>query len=106
EMVKAGLQAPVREDIRSEIWVKLWGNLSFNPISALTGEGVSDLLRAASAALVISHRIHDVNLPRHDGQRLAWLHAHGEVLTSDEKGDELALSVRLSDKDWGRFQAL
>ncbi|AZO31683.1 2-dehydropantoate 2-reductase [Mesorhizobium sp. M1B.F.Ca.ET.045.04.1.1] len=36
EMVKAGLQAPVREDIRSEIWVKLWGNLSFNPISALT----------------------------------------------------------------------
>lgn len=55
---------------------------------------------------MISHRIHDVNLPRHDGQRLAWLHAHGEVLTSDEKGDELALSVRLSDKDWGRFQAL
>lgn len=37
EMVKAGLQAPVRDDIRSEIWVKLWGNLSFNPISALTG---------------------------------------------------------------------
>ncbi|RWX63042.1 2-dehydropantoate 2-reductase, partial [Mesorhizobium sp. M4B.F.Ca.ET.089.01.1.1] len=30
EMVKAGLQAPVREDIRSEIWIKLWGNLSFN----------------------------------------------------------------------------
>ena len=37
EMVAAGLQAPVRDDIRSEIWVKLWGNLSFNPISALTG---------------------------------------------------------------------
>lgn len=37
EMIAAGLQAPVREDIRSEIWVKLWGNLCFNPISALTG---------------------------------------------------------------------
>jgi 2-dehydropantoate 2-reductase len=37
EMVAAGLQVPVREDIRNEIWVKLWGNLSFNPISALTG---------------------------------------------------------------------
>ncbi|RWO13427.1 MAG: 2-dehydropantoate 2-reductase [Mesorhizobium sp.] len=37
EMVAAGLPAPVRDDIRSEIWVKLWGNLSFNPISALTG---------------------------------------------------------------------
>ena len=28
--------APIARDIRSELWVKLWGNLSFNPISALT----------------------------------------------------------------------
>ena len=34
---EAGLKAPVRPKIRDEIWVKLWGNLSFNPISALTG---------------------------------------------------------------------
>jgi len=33
---KAGLKAPVRPRLRDEIWVKLWGNLSFNPISALT----------------------------------------------------------------------
>ena len=32
----ARLKAPVRPKIRDEIWVKLWGNLSFNPISALT----------------------------------------------------------------------
>jgi 2-dehydropantoate 2-reductase len=32
----AGLRAPVRPRIRDELWVKLWGNLSFNPISALT----------------------------------------------------------------------
>ncbi|WP_322511928.1 2-dehydropantoate 2-reductase [Chloroflexus sp.] len=32
----AGLRAPVKTDIRNEIWLKLWGNLSFNPISALT----------------------------------------------------------------------
>lgn len=32
----AGLRAPVTTDIRSEIWLKVWGNLSFNPISALT----------------------------------------------------------------------
>lgn len=32
----AGLKAPVRKKLRDEIWVKLWGNLSFNPISALT----------------------------------------------------------------------
>jgi len=33
---QAGLKSPVRPKIRDEIWVKLWGNLSFNPISALT----------------------------------------------------------------------
>lgn len=35
-LAAAGLRAPVRPRIRDEIWVKLWGNLSFNPISALT----------------------------------------------------------------------
>jgi len=35
-MGAAGLRAPVRPDIRNELWLKLWGNLSFNPISALT----------------------------------------------------------------------
>lgn len=35
-MGTAGLRAPVRPDIRNELWLKLWGNLSFNPISALT----------------------------------------------------------------------
>jgi 2-dehydropantoate 2-reductase len=34
--VRAGLKAPVLEDIRSEIWLKLWGNMTFNPISALS----------------------------------------------------------------------
>ncbi len=33
----AGFSAPVRPRIRDEIWLKLWGNLSFNPVSALTG---------------------------------------------------------------------
>lgn len=36
-LVEAGLKAPIRPRIRDEIWIKLWGNLSFNPISALTG---------------------------------------------------------------------
>lgn len=35
-LTSAGLKAPVRPRLRDEIWVKLWGNLSFNPISALT----------------------------------------------------------------------
>lgn len=35
-LIGAGLKAPIRPRIRDEIWVKLWGNLAFNPISALT----------------------------------------------------------------------
>ena len=39
----AGFKAPVSNDIRSEIWLKLWGNLSFNPISALTHSTLEDI---------------------------------------------------------------
>jgi 2-dehydropantoate 2-reductase len=39
----AGFKAPVINDIRSEIWLKLWGNLSFNPISALTHATLEDI---------------------------------------------------------------
>ena len=35
-LIGAGFKSPVRSEIRNEIWVKLWGNLCFNPISALT----------------------------------------------------------------------
>ncbi len=36
-LIAAGLKAPVRPQIRDDIWIKLWGNLSLNPLSALTG---------------------------------------------------------------------
>lgn len=37
-MTDAGFKSPILEDIRAEIWLKLWGNMTFNPISALTHE--------------------------------------------------------------------
>lgn len=42
---KAGFKAPVAGDIRAEIWTKLWGNMSFNPISALTHATLEDICR-------------------------------------------------------------
>jgi len=55
--VTAGLKAPVRPRIRDEIWVKLWGNLCFNPLSALTGSTLDRLatrhdLRALCRAMM------------------------------------------------------
>ena len=42
-LTQAGFKAPVLPDIRAEIWLKLWGNLAFNPISALTRATLVDI---------------------------------------------------------------
>jgi 2-dehydropantoate 2-reductase len=54
---KGGLQAPVLSDIRAEIWLKLWGNLTFNPISALSRATLAGICqyppsRAIAAAMM------------------------------------------------------
>jgi len=41
--IRAGFKAPILDDIRAEIWLKLWGNLTFNPISALTRSTLIDI---------------------------------------------------------------
>jgi 2-dehydropantoate 2-reductase len=46
-MIKAGLRAPVRLSIRDNLWVKLWGNLSFNMICALTMSGLEIVIANA-----------------------------------------------------------
>ncbi|PWT74581.1 MAG: oxidoreductase [Proteobacteria bacterium] len=56
-LIRAGFKTPVSSDIRSEIWLKLWGNLSFNPISALTHATLVDicqfpLTRSLAAAMM------------------------------------------------------
>jgi 2-dehydropantoate 2-reductase len=43
--IRGGLQAPILNDIRAEIWLKLWGNLTFNPISALSRATLADICR-------------------------------------------------------------
>lgn len=49
---EAGFKAPVKARIRDEIWVKLWGNVAFNPISALTGATLETICaRADTRAL-------------------------------------------------------
>lgn len=57
-LIQAGLKAPVRPRIRDELWVKLWGNLAFNPLSALTGATLDRLvgesgLRAACRTMMV-----------------------------------------------------
>ena len=51
-LVAGGLEAPIRHDIRNEIWLKLWGNLCLNPISALT-HATLDLITSDPATRAI-----------------------------------------------------
>jgi 2-dehydropantoate 2-reductase len=55
--IRAGLKAPVLDDIRAEIWLKLWGNMTFNPISALSRATLAGICqyppsRALAAAMM------------------------------------------------------
>jgi 2-dehydropantoate 2-reductase len=55
--IRGGMQSPVVSDIRSEIWLKLWGNLTFNPISALSRATLAGICqyppsRAIAAAMM------------------------------------------------------
>ncbi len=53
-LIAANLKAPVRPRIRDEIWIKLWGNLSFNPISALTSATLEEIAGDADTRAVVS----------------------------------------------------
>jgi len=83
----AGFDAPVREDIRWNVWLKLWGNVCFNPISALTLATLDRIttepgLRAVCQAMMAEARLvgeaHGVQIPPEMGERL--LAATGSVI--------------------------
>lgn len=80
-------------------------------VSSLTGEGCESLLEMLGRELTADAKVHSITLPAADGQRLAFLHARGEVLESTDAGEgvdgpQIRLSVRLSPRELGRFSAL
>ena len=72
--------------------------------SALTGEGVDDLIRAIDARLTAARRIVEVRVPYADGATLAWLYSHGEVLEHADDDGEARLRVGLTPADAGRLE--
>lgn len=78
-------------------------------LSAQTGEGIETLLDTVDALLTADARVHEITLAAGEGQKLAWLHAHGEVLSQEEVAGEqpgYRLSVRLTEREFGRFSTL
>lgn len=80
-------------------------------LSAVTGEGVARL--EAELARLLSGGAKEVSflLPVSDGRRIAWLHAHGDVLADEDAGEgeggpQRRLTVRLNPKELGQFSGL
>ncbi|KUR77885.1 GTPase HflX [Novosphingobium sp. Fuku2-ISO-50] len=81
------------------------------PISAVTGEGVDVLLERLGALLTGEAQTLELTIPMGEGQKLAWLHAHGEILsehdTEDAQGHPASrIRVRLTPRELGRFSSL
>ena len=80
-------------------------------LSALTGDGVNEVLERIAAMLTVEAKVLQIELPVSDGRRIAWLHAHGEVLEDEEAVEGQSeplrrISVRLNPKQWGQFEQL
>ena len=90
-LIAAGLKAPVTTRIRHEIWVKLLGNASFNPVSALTGCTLAQMARDPDLSKLVRDIMMEVEavgtrigleLPVSIEQRIAGAGKVGEHKTS------------------------
>ena len=74
-------------------------------ISARTGQGLDNLRVQMAERLRHDESVRDIVLPAGAGERLAWLHARGEIIEQAFDGDEIRVKVRLSNENMARFQA-
>ena len=90
-LIESGLRCPITARIRHEIWVKILGNVAFNPISALTGAtlaamardpGVNALVRSIMAEVEAVAKKLGLDLPISIEQRIAGAEKVGEHKTS------------------------
>jgi GTP-binding protein HflX len=74
-------------------------------VSAVTGEGLPDLLsRVAALVDPDAERVFDLALG--DGEGIAWLYQHGRVVSRAEHDDHVSITAKLSDQAMGRFEQM
>ncbi|SLN25919.1 2-dehydropantoate 2-reductase [Oceanibacterium hippocampi] len=103
-MVGAGLKSPVRTDLRNELWMKLWGNLSFNPVSVLTMQTLAGMARDPETRAVIAAMMSEskavgealgIRFAMSVDKRIATAEAVGEHKTSMMQDLELGRPMEL-----------
>ena len=75
-------------------------------VSALTGWNVEELRTSIARRLDAGDETRRLKVSAGDGNRLAWLHARGNVLDQRMEGETMHLAVRLSPANWARYEAL
>jgi len=73
-------------------------------LSALTGDGVDELLAELDRRLGTHREVLDVSLSLADGASISWLYRHGEVVARRDDQSHAFLRVRLDPADIKRFQ--
>ncbi len=73
-------------------------------VSAVTGEGLDALKAEIDRRIATGMEVVHYDLPQSDGQRLAWLYQHGEIVTRDDGEDVIHVTVRLRPEDRARFE--
>ncbi len=73
-------------------------------VSAITGEGLEALKAAIDARIAEGMQLSEYDILPEDGQRLAWLYQHGEVVARDDGEARIHLTVRLLPADRARFE--
>ncbi len=76
------------------------------PISALTGSGLDALRERMAERLHRGSQLYDISIPASDGGKIAWVHAHGDVVDQETRDSHVHLQVRLSPENWARFQSI
>lgn len=72
-------------------------------VSALTGDGMQDLLRLIDERLALRFETYEIEIPLAGGAAISWLYENGEVITRKEKKEKVSVKVTLSQADFGRF---
>ena len=75
-------------------------------VSAVTGEGVGELLALMDDILTSDRRSYIIRVAAADGAARAYLHANGDFISALDDGEAVAIKVRLTDKAFGQFQKL
>jgi GTPase len=72
-------------------------------LSALTGEGIGELLKLLEERLAAKQQVYEINLKLDEGAALSWLYSHGKVVDKRDTKTKIRLKVELGDADYGRF---